>query len=176
MRVGPVLRWSLVAVLLFVLFFYGAASSFHPTEAWSYVSWSLVICAAAGVIIWLIVSRPSAEPVGALKLAWQALLASIAIAVFFRMALTYALPDICTRIAGTPFTLVQAGEKGYCHFGKCRVCNLRVYMPLFRDTGGDPWHCADEDEFRVLPDKGDYEIHGRKTWLGQHIDRVTPAQ
>jgi hypothetical protein len=170
-------RWLITFAVLGALavFFYGMVADFYASAIWVVVSWWITIGAGGSLgIIWSVLF-PYEPSLGMFKKCAVVLILVFSGMLISGTILTRALPDIFARIAGERFMLAQTGENGYSRIGKDWSCRLRVYAPLFETGSPDSWYCAPAAQFDALPERGEYAIHGRKTWFGHHIDRVAPA-
>ncbi len=169
--------WLILCLAAVSLF--GMATDFHASPEWSKLGdWIALGCGIpTGILLarWVINHYP-----GTLSFR-QKLAATFGLCctpVVFCLAIVgRALPDLYTRLAGTPFTLVQMGHKtSGSGRGWWLFCRHAVDTPGFpRGSDDGTGHlCVSRAEFDALPDHSEIRIRGRESWFGRRVDRLEP--
>ena len=169
----------LVLAMVFLPFIYGITGGFHRSDAWMYTSiaaTAVVAAIPAFLLTRLALHRgPDAAMLrragffSALML-FGLIFVIVALYAFFIVA--YALPDLYTRAAGTPFEVHDVAYTKY-RSGGIRECRYQLRGPHFAQGTARKGHfCVGERAFESLPDKGRVSVGGIETWFGRRLDYV----
>jgi hypothetical protein len=168
-----------VVLILTLLGYLGIHVSVYRSAEWTRMS--IVATLAIAIVLAIPLTRhgfkhgikahrpptvPASLGVGSLMCAMAAVLLYIPV--------TFTLPDLYTRVAGTPYERVHPDLSKQPSSGR-GGCKYGIAAPGFPRNGVKLAYCASSLEFSALPEHGPMRVIGRETWFGQRIDLIDRA-
>ena len=170
--------WLTIGLTFGVLALFGIRANFFHSDRWLGISWYLVILISLALtVLTVLAARGTRFGYPEIRSTWVRVVLAVVIVPAFAMfmsamALSVALPDIITRLAGSHFSETHELSKRYIN--SHRGCDYRLFGSPFSQSNSQNYYCAEADEFARLPAQGRMRVHGRQTWFGMHIYGIEP--